>query len=152
MLLACLFGGIMTGIALALCFLAGGSTGGVDIITKLVKIKFPFAKLGKVILTIDVAIIALAMITFRNIEVGLYSAIVILLGSLTLDKLVYGLNVNKSVTIISEKEKEISDMILHKVVRGCTILNGRGGYSDKGQGIVLTVVSKSEFHLSLIHI
>lgn len=146
MMLACLFGGVMTGTALSLCFLAGGSTGGIDIITKLIKIRYPFAKLGKIILIIDGIIISFAMLTFRNIEVGLYSAIVILVGSLTLDKLIYGLNVNKSVTIISEKEKEICDMILHKVVRGCTLLSGTGGYSGKGQGIVLTVVSKSEFH------
>ena len=143
-LLACIYGGILMGFGLALVFKANGSTGGADLLTNILNKYNPKYRMSDVIVIIDGIIILLNVICFRQIEIGLYSAIVIYLSGQIIDFVFEGLYFGKLVYIISNKNKEISDKIITDIERGITGLNGKGMYKDNDKLVLMCVVSRRQ--------
>lgn len=141
-LLASLFGGILSGVGLALIFYSGGTTGGTDIIAKNIKNHRPYMSLGTIILIADIFVIVAAIAVYGNIENGLYAAITIFVGSKVIDTLVYGFarDNGQLMYIISDRYKEISDNIMFSLVRGVTILDGEGAYTKENKKVIMCAV------------
>lgn len=141
-ILAALAGGAVMGLGCGIVFRAGSTTGGTDIITRLIKIKKPYLKLSVVILIIDSIIAIISGIVFRNADTALYSLIALTIFSRVLDMVLYGSDTARMVFVISGKSQDILDSLLNKVGVGCTILKGISGYQGTEKDILLCAMKK----------
>lgn len=127
--LACIYGGIIIGLGTAIILKVDSSTGGSDLISHIAKEYNPFVRMSNIIIIIDIVIVALNVIFFKEIEIGLYSAIAIYLMGKIIDILFEGIYFTKLILIISNKSEEIAKEIGEKVKRGTTGLMGKGMYT-----------------------
>lgn len=137
LLLSSLFGGALVGVSLGIIFIRNATTGGVDIIAKLVQLKNPQISIGRSILAFDAVIVILGGIVYRNFESMLYASVVIFVSSQVLDYVIFGVSRGATVMIITEKSEEIKNMIFTDLDRGVTVLKAQGGYSGKEKNVLL---------------
>lgn len=143
-LLACLYGGLLTGFGVGLVFIAGASTGGVDIIARLLRPSFPNLPIGRIMLTIDLAVVALTGVVFGDVNKALYSALTLYICDKVLDGVVYGLDYSTVAMIVSEEHDTISRAICDRLDRGVTLLQGQGYYSGKEKLVILSVIKRRQ--------
>lgn len=146
MLLAGIFGGAFIGIGLAIVFMSGGSTGGTDIINRIVQYKKPHIKIGTLTFLSDFIVIAIAAFAFQSIEAALYAIVAMFVSSKAIDWLMYGLNIQKLVFIISKRSDEIARVIAHDLDRSCTIMNAKGAYTGNRKDVILCACKNNEFY------
>lgn len=144
-LLAVFMGDILIAFAIATVFKCGATTGGADIIIKLLRLKYPHIKTGKLFMMFDICVITISGILFHNIDAALYAFIGIFVMSAVMDMVLYGQDEAKMVFIISEKAQLLADKILVDLDAGVTFLTGRGAYSKKEKEVILCVVKKSVY-------
>ncbi len=145
-LLAAIFGGVLAGTGLGLILSRGASTGGAEIVARLLERRFPHVPIGRLILLLDAVVIGLSALVYRELESPLYAIILVFLSSVITDRLVYGGQKGSTVLIISKHHATITARILSELNRGVTLLNAAGGYTgDKGQ-VVLCAVRRSEIY------
>lgn len=144
-MLASLFGGLLLGTGLALIFQQGSTTGGTDILSHLIKRKYPHFSIGRAMMIIDSVIISLSTIVFGDIESALFAVIGLFCSTKIIDSLLYGADRGTLVFIISDKNKEISDEIITRMERGATLLYSKGMYSGKQSGVLMCAVRRHEF-------
>jgi len=145
-ILAAVFGGLFIGLGLAIVFMRGGSTGGLDIVSRSIQQRFPHISLGKIVFVSDLAVILTAAAAFRSLESALYAVIAMFISSKALDSLLYGTSVGKVITIISEESDRIAAEIIETLGRGCTILPAEGGYRKAPKNVLLCVCKDAEFY------
>ena len=143
-LLAALFGGVMVGAGLGIVFVAGASTGGVDIVARLLKLRFRNFPIGKIILAMDMCTAVATGIVYRQFTNTLYSAITLFLSSVVLDKVVYSMDYAKVALIISDKYEDIATAIDGTLDRGVTLLQGQGFYCRKDKYVLLSAVKRQQ--------
>lgn len=143
LIIATIFGSLISALGLALVFNENASTGGTDILAKILNMFFHL-EMGKSLLTVDFMITLASAFVF-GIDVALYSMLSIILLGLIVDRVIEGFNVCKSIFIISNNNDEISRYIIEKLERGCTFLNGVGAYSGKESNILYAVLSRNQF-------
>lgn len=141
--LASIFGTVISGIGMGIVFNQNASTGGTDIIAKILS-KFINAPIGKSLLVVDFVITIFSALSF-GIEIGLYSLLSVLFNGFVIDLIIEGLNVCKQVMVISPKNDSINKFIINELGRGCTIFTGIGGYTGNDTYILYTVLSRREF-------
>lgn len=144
-LLAAIFAGVFFGTGLGIVYLREGTTGGTDIINKLINRKFPHFKLGAIMLGTDAVIIAASMLVYGTVEAGLYAIITIFIGSKVMDLILYGSFEGKMLLIFSDKYHEISEYVMVNLDRGVTWLNATGAYSEKNKQVICCAVHKNEY-------
>lgn len=143
-LLACLYGGLLTGFGLGLVFAAGASTGGVDIVARLLRPTFPNLPIGRIMLGIDIVVVALTGLVFGDINKALYSAVTLFVCDKVLDSVVYGLDYSTVALIVSDHYDAISRGICDVLDRGVTLLDGTGYYSGERKQVLLSVIKKRQ--------
>ena len=143
-LVACLFGGVMIGAGLGIVFIGGASTGGVDIVARLLKLKFRNFPIGKLLLAMDLCTAVATGIVYGEFNNTLYSAFTLFLSSVVLDKVVYGLDYAKVALIISDKYEEIAVAIDEQLDRGVTLLQGQGYYMRSNKYVLLSAVKRKQ--------
>ena len=143
MFLASFFGSIILGMGAAIVFHQGASTGGTSIIAAIIS-KFTPIGIGISVLLTDSFVCILAISVF-GVDKGLFGFFSVILIGLVIDKFIDGFNRCKQVFIITSKEKAIVNHIIKKIDRGCTVLNGNGGYTGSDVKIIYTVLSSNEF-------
>lgn len=142
--LACIYGGIIIGFGTAIILKVNASTGGTDLIGYIAKEYRPTIKMSQAIILLDTIIVTLNVIFFKEIEVGLYSAIVIYLMGKVIDIFFEGVDFTKLILIISDKNDEIADEIGKKIKRGSTGLYGKGMYTKEDKLILMCAVSRGD--------
>ena len=142
--LACIYGGIIIGIGTAIILKVNSSTGGSDMISYFAKIYKPSMKTGNIIIIIDVVIVALNVLFFKEIEIGLYSAIAIYLMGKMIDIFFEGIDFTKLIFIVSEKSEEIAKKIGQSLERGTTGLYGKGMYTNQDKLILMCAVKRGD--------
>ena len=142
--LACIYGGICIGIGMALVLKASASTGGTDLISYIVRAYRPHIRTSNIIVILDIIIISLNVIFFKEVEIGLYSAIAIYIVGKMIDIIFEGVNFTKMMLIISNKYKEISTEIGEKLQRGSTAIYAKGMYTKEKRMILFCVGSRNE--------
>lgn len=142
--LACVYGGIIIGIGTAVLLKVNSSTGGSDLISYIAKKYNPTIRTSNIILIIDFVIICLNMLFFREIEIGLYSAIAIYLMGKIIDILFEGIYFTKMMLIISDKSEEIAKVIENEIKRGTTGIYGKGMYTNKEKLILMCVAPRKD--------
>ena len=143
-ILASVFGGIMMGLGISIVMLRGASTGGVDILAKFINRRFRHITMGRVILIIDAAVIAIAAFAYRNIQSALYSVIALYASSRIMDMVLYGADKGKLIYIVTEKPSEICKDINTRLKRGVTVLKAYGGFTGKERTMLLCTVRRYE--------
>ena len=142
--LACIYGGILLGLGTTLLLKAESSTGGSDLISYIAKKYKPTVRSGNIIVIIDIIIIALNVIFFKEIEIGLYSAIAIYIMGKIIDIFFEGINFTKLMIIVSNKSEEIAKQIDRKVARGSTGLYGKGMYTNENKLILMCAAYRKD--------
>ena len=142
--LACIYGGILIGIGTAIILKGHSSTGGSDLMSFLARSYNPNLRMGQVIIIIDVIIVTLNMIFFREIEIGLYSAIAIYIMGKIIDIMFEGIYFTKLVLIISEHNEEIAKEIGMTIKKGTTGLYGKGMYTGTDKLVLMCAASRGD--------
>ena len=143
-ILACVYGGILTGLGTALILRAHSSTGGSDLAGNIIKEYKPMARTGNLITIIDAGIVLLNVVFLKKIEIGLYSAITIYLMGKIIDIIFEGIYFTKLVFIISDKNEELTRIIEKEVKRGVTGLYGKGMYTEKEKLVLMCAIGRKE--------
>ena len=143
-LLSSIYGGILVGIGTGLIFKAYTSTGGTDLIVQIAKSYGARISSSRLLNSIDICVVILNVIFFREVEIGLYSAIAIFLDGVMIDIIFEGINFSKLVFIVSDKNDEIVG-VLHSELRcGVTEFYGRGTFLKRDMFVLMSVVNRSE--------
>ena len=145
-MLSSIFGGILMGVGLAFIFMRGSTTGGTDIISHLMELRFPHVPIGTMLLIIDCVIIGMSMLVFGNLESGLFGVIAMFCQSKIIDGVIYGLDKGRTVMIMSPKNARIAQRVIDEMEHGATFLKGRGAYSGREMDVLYVVVRVPEFH------
>lgn len=143
-MLAAICGGAVIGLALGIIFAKGATTGGTDLIARLVKLKLPWAPMGKLLLVIDMAVIILVAIAFGDVMAALYGVIAQVVSAYVTDAVLYGMDTAKVAYIISDRAQAISDVIVRDLDRGVTVLRGEGAYSGSEKRVLMCAFKQKE--------
>lgn len=139
-ILASLYGGLIGGIGLGLIFMCGGSTGGTDIVARIMT-KYKGISVGRAMLILDVIVLSAVAFLFGK-EIFMYTLIAAMVLTKTIDFIQEGFDKAKAVTIISRKAEQMRDILMDETGRGITIIDGSGGYTRHSFDIIYCVVSK----------
>ena len=143
-LVAAIYGGVLCGFGLGLVFTSGGSTGGSDIIVRLLKLRWRHVPIGTIGMCFDAFIAILTGIVYGDMTKALYSGISIFLCGQLVDLVVYRFDYSRVALIISKKHRELAQCIDEKLQRGATLLRAEGAYSRTETNVLLTAVKKHQ--------
>lgn len=144
-LLAGIFGGALMAFGMGVIFRAGGTTGGSDIIIRLLRRKFRHLKTSTIFLITDCIIVGVSALVFGNIEAALYAGIALAVNSTVLDFVLYGSNGARMIFIVTERPDEINRVLTEKVNTGSTVIKGEGAYTGREKTILMVVAKKHRF-------
>ncbi len=143
-LLASIFGGVSIGVGVGIIFLRGGTTGGADILAKLIRLKYPHFSLGTLVFIIDAIIVISTLFVYGSIEALLYSTVSFFVTSRAVDAIIFGAARSKMLLIITTQPQEISKRIMNDIQHGVTLIPASGGYTKEEKTILLSVVRPNE--------
>lgn len=142
LLLAALYAGVSAGLGLGIVFRYGGTTGGVDILARLAQ-KYWGWSIGKTVFLFDLIIISLSLI-YLDYKIAMYTLVAVFVGARVIDLVMEGAYAAKAVIIVSQHVPAIANKIMKDLERGATLLQGRGGYTERERDVLYCVVSRSE--------
>ena len=142
-LLASVFGGVLTGLGVGILFLRGLSTGGTDLAALMLHKAFPNVPNGTLLLLVDASVVLIAVCVFRDIEVALYSTITIYVSSKVIDALAQGVDYAKVVYIVTAEGEKVNAALCEKTDRGTTLLPAVGGYTMNDKQLIITVTRRN---------
>ena len=143
-LLAGVFGGLLMGAGLGLVLMKGATTGGTDIITRLLKLVFPSIQLGRLILVVDGCVAVAAGVVFGSVNNTLFAVITLFISTRAIDGILYGMNVERLAFIVSDCIPEIVDSISEHLRRGATLLHGEGSYKGEERKVILCAIKRQQ--------
>lgn len=144
LLMSCIFGGIITGLGLALVLKSGASSGGSDLLANLIYRCTSVQSISQALLVIEAIIISTMILVFKDLNLGLYSLISLFISTKILDFVFEGVDMTKVATIITKNSNEIIDAILNELKRGATITNSVGAHSGEENVTITCIISRSQ--------
>ena len=144
LLLATVFGGVLYGVGIGLSFAAGASTGGTDILGRIVQAKFSHLPIGKILLALDGVIIATSWVVFSDLELILYGIITLFISSFSIDYIISKLNVSRLVFVITDCGEEIANKLVSTSPRGVTLIDVLGAYTNTPKQMLFCALKESE--------
>ncbi|MCD8362928.1 MAG: YitT family protein [Lachnospiraceae bacterium] len=144
LLLAALAGSVLIALGIGLIFKAGATTGGTDIIIKILRQKYRYLKTGFLFQCTDMIIVAISGLVFRDLNIALYAMIAVLISGRALDYVLYGGDEAKLIYIITEKPDDIGRRLLLELEVGITYLHGSGGWTGREKQVILCVVRRTQ--------
>ena len=142
--IAIVYGGVICGLGLGVVFVNGTSTGGSDILVRLLKLKYRNVPIGQISLTFDAMVVLLTGLVFRDMNKALYTGITVYLCGKMVDAVVYSFDYSKVAMIISKEYETIAREIGTKLDRGATFLQGEGSYTGEATKVVLVAIKKQQ--------
>lgn len=146
-LLASIYGGVLIGIGTGLIFKAHTSTGGTDLIVQILRSYKVRLSSSKLLNLIDIIVVILNVICFKEFEIGLYSAIAIFIDGLMIDIIFEGINFSKLVFIVSRENEKIVNMIHNDLRAGATEIYGKGSYLNEKKVVIMSVINRREVNI-----
>ena len=143
-LLACVAGGVLLGLGLGIVIASDATTGGTEIVARLINKVMPHFSVGRLILIVDSVIILWAGIAFESVDQMIYGAIALFISSNIVDNIVEGMDFAKNITIISKKSPEIAKAIISQMERGVTGLKSIGMYSGQEGTVLMCLIRRNE--------
>lgn len=142
LLAAALAGGALIAISVGFIMKLNATTGGMDIIVKIMRRKYPHLKTGKLYLIMDSVVVVLAILIFGNIESGIYAGITVLITSYIMNLVLYGTDEASMFLIVTDYSKEVAGRLMKELDVGVTYLKGKGAFKDREKDIILCVTRK----------
>ena len=146
LILVSLFGGALMGLGVGLILSRGGTTGGTEIVARLLERRWPHLSIGRLMLSVDGGVIALSALVFGRLESALYAVVLVFVASLVTDWLVYGGRRGKLALILSPQQPRLVQRIMTELKRGATLLRADGAYTGRSQNMILCAVSPEEVY------
>jgi len=143
-LIGVLYGGVLCGFGLGVVFVCGTSTGGSDILVRLLKLKYRNVPIGQISMCFDAIVVALTGLVFQDITKALYTGVTVFVTSKVIDAVVYRFDYSKVALIISSEYQAIAEAIGTRLDRGATYLHAEGSYSHTPTKVVLAAVKKQQ--------
>ncbi len=143
-LLASIFSGALLGAGVALVAARGSTTGGTDVLSKLLRLIFPHMSYGKLVMFSDMVVIAISAIVFRSIESALYAAVVIFVSSKVIDYILYGMAKSKMLMVVTDYADEISQALVQSSPRGVSIVPAKGAFTGQDKNMLICVLRSNE--------
>ena len=143
-LIGVLYGGVLSGLGLGLVFICGTSTGGSDILVRLLKLRWRNVPIGQISMSFDAAVVVLTGLVFGDLSKALYTGLAVFVTSQVIDAVVYRFDYSKVALIISKEYEAIAQAVGKELYRGATFLHGEGTYSHNPTKVVLTAVKKQQ--------
>ncbi len=143
-LISALYGGVLCGAGLGVVYLSGGSTGGSDILVRLLKMKYPNMSLGVINTAFDLVVVTMTGLVFGDFKLILYSGISIFVMGKVIDAVIYRFDYSKVALIVSKESRQIAQRIGTDLNRGATFLHGQGAYSGQETDVILTAVKRQQ--------
>ncbi len=143
-LLASIFYGVCSGAGLAIIFIRNATSGGTDILAKLINKRFPHLSMGRMVFAVDLIIVAVSSFALKDIESALYAAVVVFISGEFIDLILYGSANAKTFMIVTTKPEKMKEEIISKLNRGATMLSAKGAYTDEEKGMLICVVRTAE--------
>ena len=143
-LVAAIFGGVLCGAGLGIVFSSGATTGGIDILARLLRIKLPHISVGKLVLACDFIVVILNGIVSKSIENVLYSLIIIFISSQAVDYVISGMSHSKMMLIMTKDPETVCKDIIQLCGRGVSVIPARGGYTGQEKEMLMCVVRAHE--------
>ncbi len=143
-LIACVFGGGIYGMGIGISFAAGASTGGTDIIGRLVQHKFKTVPIGRLLLAVDGIIILVSLAVFKNFELTLFGILTLFISSYTIDYIIGSFNISRLAFVITEKGDEIAKKLVTSYIRGVTVIDVVGAYTGDKKKMLFCALKESE--------
>lgn len=147
-ILVAIFAGVLEGIGLSLAFIRGATTGGTDMIARLLERRMPHVSMGKLMLAIDGVVVVASAFVFGSIENAMYACIVIFVSTSIIDAILYGTDVGtgKIFFVMSSKVRSMGDRIIRELNRTVTYIDSKGGYTKEPGETMLCAVRRFEVH------
>lgn len=143
-LLCALYGGVICGFGLGIVFSTGGTTGGSDIIVRLLKMKYQYVPIGVINIFFDAVVAILTGLVFKDVEICLYTGVCIYVSGCVIDAVVYKFDYSKVAIIITKHYDQVAKKIGDDLQRGSTFLKGQGVYTGNDTKVILTAVKKQQ--------
>lgn len=143
-LLASVFGGVLMGVGLGLTFSKNSSTGGSDIVVRVLRAQHPHLSMGKITLLLDIVIITLAAAVFQKVNVALYAIISMYTASISMDAILYGFNFARVAHIITDNPTDVIRRIDEDLDRGATVLDCRGAYQGDPKTMIVCAIKQNQ--------
>ena len=143
-MLAAVFGGVTLGLSLGMIFSKGATTGGTDLIARLLKLPFAWLPVGKLLLVVDLAMLLAVSIAFRSMESAMYGIISLYISTLVMDGVLYGMDQSKVAYIITANPRAITDEIDRQMDRGVTYLHGEGSFSGEEKLVLMCAFKQKQ--------
>ena len=140
LLIAGAVGGVLTALGIGLIFKAGATTGGTDIIIKILRLKYRHLKTGFLFLCSDIVIVTISAIVFRNVEVAFYALLTVIISGKALDYVLYGGDEAKMLFIMTRQPEAIGKRLMEELEVGVTYLHGQGGWTKEEREVVFSAV------------
>lgn len=142
--LASLAGSILVGAGIAFVFRSGATTGGIDIIIKIIRMKYKHLKTGHLFLSIDIVIVVISGFVFQDFNIVMYALIAVVVSGRVIDYVLYGGDEAKLIYVISDHADQIADRILKEMSVGATFLKGQGAFTGNDKKVILCAVRKNQ--------
>lgn len=143
-LIGAIYGGVICGLGLGLVFIFGASTGGSDIIVRLLKLRYRDVPIGQIAMTFDAIVVMLTGLVFGDLSKALYSGVVVFITGKVVDAVIYRFDYSKVALIISSEYEAIAQTIGKRLDRGATFLHAEGSYSHRATKVVLVAVKRQQ--------
>ncbi len=143
-LIGALYGGLVCGMGLGVVFISGTSTGGSDILVRLLKLRYRNVPIGQISMSFDAIVVVLTGLVFRDVTKALYTGVAVFICGKVIDAVVYRFDYSAVALIISSEYEKIAQQIGLKLDRGATFLQGEGSYSGRPTKVVLAAVKKQQ--------
>lgn len=144
LILSTIFGGILYGLGIGMSFAAGASTGGTDIIGRIIQSKFAFVPIGKMLLFVDGIIIVISLTVFKNFELTMYGILTLFISSYSIDYIINRFNVSRIAFVITDQGEEIANKLISTSPRGVTLIDVKGVYTNTSKKMLFCALKESE--------
>ncbi len=143
-LIGVIYGGVLCGLGLGVVFIFGTSTGGSDILVRLLKLRYRNVPIGQISMWFDLVVVVLTGLVFGDISKALYTGIAVFITSQIIDAVVYRFDYSKVAIIITKEYEAVAKRVDSQLLRGVTYLYGQGSYSQKDTKVILTAIKKQQ--------
>jgi uncharacterized membrane-anchored protein YitT (DUF2179 family) len=145
-MLAAICTGVFSGLGYAVIFMNHSSTGGMDFVSVAIRKKHPYLSLGRIIFVLDVLVVLLGGLVFKDVDATIYGLIITYLLSAVIDKMMYGIDTGKMTLIVTDKGRDVAACIDQYAGRGSTIWKGSGAYSGQDKDVVMCACNNKQMY------
>lgn len=142
--LATVFGSLLYGVGIGITLVEGASTGGTDILGRLIQHKFPHISIGRLLLIVDAAVILTSLVVFKEVNLTLYGVIALAVSTIAIDTLIKKLNISKLAFVITDKGEEIAHLLVSTSPRGVTLFKAVGAYTGDARDMLMCALKERE--------